>query len=481
MADFINPFWCSGPVYAKEHKSCVWRKGVIEKITRYLKEGKYVQLIGPHQSGRTTLAIQLCEHLGGKRELALMPVLISCGGLPSENQEAFAATLAERLQEVADAFLTARHAKNVNTRLQDPVRKDLYDLYKALRDVGSEVVRPRAFVLVIDELETLSDTTVCDVLSFFRGLFENYAAERDVAPYRVVILPTRDMQRWDLKGRSPFNIAEALSLERFSKDEFETFFDDDHVGGMPDKVPSFSGEARAVIFRESGGNPYFVQRICHAMVERAKDLHRRDDLSAKDALYACIVLFEHGDEKMKRLNHDILSDSEEWSLCEKLVSGLQVAYRGVQTEVDRLAELGVVYDKEGFCDIPIGLYRRRLINRCYNERYPGLDFFFDDQERLLLSYSPTQAAVLNASVSRVIEENLASIEAASEPGEREKKILAIVEALAKDGTLEIDLKEVNAFLEYYGKDPLPNIDELLRLIAKWFNIVIDRKKSLLLP
>jgi hypothetical protein len=456
----------------------VFRRSLVQEIVGRFRQGQYLQLVGPHQCGRTTAAVQVATYLAEHQSENLIPVVISCTGLPGLDLTGFADMVVTRLDEVAREFLSGSAYKTFSKNLNVARTDRLFDLQKALLRAG-DAVKGHALVLIFDELETLADEAVCDALTFLRGLYEHYGDQRLEAPYRVMILVTRDLQRWKLGNRSPFNISEAVMVPPFTREEFDEMLDEKHAGAVLKDV-TFTDDARQMIYAESGGRPYFLQRICHEMVEEMISKAPPWTLTHKETVSAFLRIFEGKDENLKGLNHEIPDDSQEWSLCRKLACGMRLPYRGVQTEFDRLEELGVIAKQGGFCEIPVNLYRRRIINRCYNEAYADLEYYrFDDRDQLLLTFSIIQVILLSFHVRERIVETIPDIEETgwhdTPKSERLVRILKVLDGLFEESVIGIDMEEANAFLEYYKEPPLENDRPIRELAARWFDLVLPKE------
>lgn len=467
-----NLFWFTGALRGgPEQLSCVERRDFVSEILRRLDNGEYVQIIGPHQSGRSTVAVQLDTYIRTKRKDEYYPVLLSGESMANAQLDTFAHVLLARMCKEASTLLPPAFSENLIPRNGSC---QAFELSRALMRIGEDVASNEhaAFIIVIDEITSMQNTTVIDVLSVFRGLFERYSADRLNAPFRVVVVATRDLQRWRLANRSPFNISRALEIPPFSPEEFATLLDNDHVGKALHDL-SFGADARRTVFHESGGNAYFIQRLCHAMVEGATGGPRPLELTHKDAIRAVLSLFEGPDENLKSLNQEIPPDSPEWALCRKLACGMRILYRGVQTETDRLAELGVLVDKDGYCHIPVNLYRRRIIGRAYNESYSDYDYLFeDDDERFLLGLSSIQALLLNVHVRHALREHVREFREPATDAARTEGVFRVLGALAHERKLTLALEEVKIFLEFYNRPVPPTPDDILRLAARWFALVL---------
>jgi len=114
------------------------------------------------------------------------------------------------------------------------VPKTFLDLYLQLCALGDAIKQSEeysALVIIVDEIEALSDGLAREVLVFFRGLFSHYAERRWESPYRVVIVTTRDVAYLKLGNTSPYNVSHLVRLPPFARDELDTMLDREHAGG----------------------------------------------------------------------------------------------------------------------------------------------------------------------------------------------------------------------------------------------------------
>jgi hypothetical protein len=468
-----NPFFCDGPI-AEGHplsgSTLVTRAGVTSAILERLHAGGYIQVVGPSQSGRTTLALDL---LGKLRPPCLgnsyIPVLLSCGRLPDARVKGFTRFVIRRFREVI-----ANGAKHFADKAYDQVRsilrnanpETMSELNEVLADCGSQMPGGEVFVLIFDEFQAMPRELTIEVLRSLRGLYGSYT-KHWLSPYRVVILNTHDVSHWKLDEGSPFNVSSIVSLPPFSRQEFDMMLDDQHAGSKLVGV-SFSTEARETIYKESGGRPYFLQRLCHAIVSNALHLGSPIVFGKQDVTRGVLEVFEEGDKNLKVLRREIRADSVMKNLCRSLVHNLKVPFQS-DYPIDTLSELGVIADADHFCSLPVRLYERDIVNTCFAEDFSQVGEILTEEELLLVRSFWIQKAILSTHAQQMIRSRLVSLKTERNPTYQDILHCATKATgeLLKRNVISLDFSEVRTYAEYYRLKEIPD-KAIIHLLGKAF-------------
>lgn len=142
-------------------------------------------------------------------------------------------------------------------------------------------------IFLVDEIEALPDNLIKDVLRFFRGLFSEYAERRWESPYCVLTFSTHDLVYWNLGGSSPYNISNVTNLAPFSRQELDTMLDNKKIREELHTI-TIDETARETIMAESGGHPYFIQRLCHILIKTNPVDDEKVTLKSTDVLRAVL-------------------------------------------------------------------------------------------------------------------------------------------------------------------------------------------------
>lgn len=472
-----NPFRYNGPIY-KDDPDCgvtfVSRILICKKIQELIQQGEYIQVVGPHQSGRTTLAIDLCDRLISEDILnfTYIPVLISCESLMDVCREGFIKTAIARLHKVVKEYLKEKPYDGVRDIFDNPVLPTtLTNFLDFLIDCGKELAERAAFVILLDEMEALPDSLVGDVLRLLRSLFHNYADRRCGSPYRVVILTTQDLSYWQLRKSSPFNMSNIVPLEPFSRQELDTLFDGEHVGKIL-PVGMFEDSARERIYYESGGHPYFVQRLCYFLTA-AKIGRGSYKVNGQDVELSLFNLFEKGDQKLQILYGKIPGNSREWKICKKISAGRRVLFEADDPAIKNMVEQGFICDENHYCQFSANVYNRQICKRLFQEQFSDAVKSFSERHQLLLHISCLQKILLNAEVITSMESRF---EEQHNDNLFEGKDFQLhceyLNELIKNNKLYIDEDEGRAFVDYYNLKPPAETSELLNLLVRIFHTAL---------
>lgn len=472
----MNPFKYNGPII-KEDSPCgstlVERSHIVNKILQFIQQGEYVQIIGPHQSGRTTLSINLIDRFISDDNISQnIPVRISCESLLDASPKGFIRTVIMRLHQVLKEYGHKEELYEIFSLLdtENNTPKTFTDLYFVLVKVGGrlrETTGHSGFVFLVDEIEALSDSLVVDVLRFFRGLFSHYAERRWESPYRVLIFSTHDLSYLNLGASSPYNISNVIPLIPFSWQELDTMLNDERVGKILPNI-TIDESARKKIMVESGGYSYFIQRLCHILIKRNYIDDEKITLSSDNILKAVLEIFEKGDESLDNLYQDISLESHEWHLCKRLVAGHKEPYAADAPAIKKLVELGIVSDVDHYCNISSRLYQRQILKIYFRQEYQSVIEPFLDNEQLLLNISCLQEILLNGEIKHCISTKIKS-DMAPDSDEIPADLLSCLDKILKDKGPNLDMEEIRTYTDYYKIESTANREALLSLLLKVFN------------
>jgi hypothetical protein len=476
----VNPFRYSGPIVREDEKcgvSLVDRTSVCQKALRHIQQGDYVHIIGPHQSGRTTLAIDLIGKIGTMT--SSIPVLVSCESLVDACREGFVKTTVSRLRRVMKEYLTEDTDVELHKMLAVPPPKTILDMHDLLVAFGDELQRSTEFsetIIFVDEIEGLPDNLVEDVLRLFRGLFHSYAERRWEAPYRVIILTTRDLSCWDLGESSPYNMSNGISLDPFSPEEVNALLDENHVGKVLRNV-EFSDSSKLRIHLETGGHPYLVQRLCHILIERRLGETAPVVLQERDVIEGVMDLFQTRDKNLRNLYSEAPFASEEWQLYGRLAAGQREPFEADNPAVGKLARLGAISNVEHYCQISSRIYERQILRRHFRESFRQTADSLTERERLLLHVWCMQKILLNHEIEQLVLDKIGDLmgDENKAKGEIPAELSGYLDRELKKRKLNLDMKEVRVFTDYYKLKRTRNRKEVILILLKAF---LNRSKEI---
>lgn len=234
----------------------------IPGLERIIAQRGYFVIHAPRQTGKTTAMLALAQELTASGQYAAVMVSAEVGQ-PFGDDPVTAETA------ILDAWRSAA---------QIDLPKDLHPpLWPAAisgRQIGAALQAwseacPRPLVLLIDEIDALSDDALISVL---RQLRDGYPRRPHGFPQSLALVGLRDVRDYKvasggstrLHTASPFNIkVESLTLRNFNQEEVAQLYGQhtDETGQV------FTAEAIALAYELSQGQPWLVNALARQAVE----------------------------------------------------------------------------------------------------------------------------------------------------------------------------------------------------------------------
>ena len=376
-------FGTQGRVYPEKHY-IVHRTAEIENFINRVKDGKYIVLFAPRQTGKTTFfrlaldalviedsryfPIQLdfqtmrnaspvtfYEHFHYMIHRYIQYVFQKRGGVPSE---------------MLTQFLE-------NTKLTDHLSmvKFFENLANLLNSDSHEGVSAfKRVVLLIDEFDGIPQTVVSDFLYALRQI---YLSDEMQCPHSVGIVGVKSIRQLDYdRSVSPFNIQDEFRLPNFTLKQVTELFDQytNEVG------QAFAPEVIAAIHKQTAGQPFLVNRCAQILTE---ELHipKTETIIMEHFAKAHRRLLREGNTNIDHLRTNVRRDRR----FEKLLLQIASYESGVLFNPDdalmnELATYGVIAEgADGMCEIVNPIYQHRIL-QIFKPTFNGLENVYFPEE-----------------------------------------------------------------------------------------------------
>jgi hypothetical protein len=223
----------------------------VEGALGRLRRGDYLAVHAPSQRGKTTWLRGIARAL--REEAQLAAVVVSCREAGASGQEPGAA------QRALIAAIDQAAREELPPALRPPPFPPEYDArFVGLKLSSWARTCARPTVLLIDEVEALSEGSLAAVLSQLRT---GYVARPRASPWAVVVCGAHDV---GMAGGPGLDVIVPLPLPDFTEAQVATLYAQ-HTAetGQP-----FTEEAVACAFRLSNGRPWLVSALAEEVVER---------------------------------------------------------------------------------------------------------------------------------------------------------------------------------------------------------------------
>ena len=376
----MREFGTQGPVNSKDHYVVARSEELADYINR-VKQGRYIVLFAPRQSGKTTFFQEVLKVLA-KNESAYFPIQLNFEDYKNRAPDAFYTDIFEDIrEEIETVFESQRIMPSQrlmqfldDTKISDHVamRRFFRQLSRLLSDELSTSLPPR-LVLIIDEFDGIPQATVSDFLHTLRRI---YLTGREIrSPYSVGIVGVKNITQLNYdRSIAPFNIQDEFTLPNFTAAQVRELLSQytDEVG------QAFAPEVIDLLHKQTAGQPFLVNR-CAQILTAELDILKTDTIQMHHFSQAYTQLIEERNTNIEHLITNIRRNPR----FEKML--MQIAFYGSSINftlhdeiVSELATYGIIVrGEDGMCHIlnPIYLHciiqaLRPLINGLENQYFP---------------------------------------------------------------------------------------------------------------
>lgn len=331
----MREFNTSGPCDPDKHYT-VMREALIAKGEKMVAQGRFFTIFAPRQSGKTTYFQLLFRHL---RTTGYLPIWISLEGFKTLERADFYAALQYRLQfEFKDQGIHA--SRTLHHQL---------DFEVWLQEASNEA---QPMVLVIDEFEDIPTEVVSEVLHVFRALYQKREHHKLHALALVGVSTLADLV---VSSASPFNIVDELRIDYFTFAEVEELIEQYVTeSGQP-----FDEAVIRAIYENTQGQPGLTCALCQYLVtEMVKD---RSQPVTMAAFYPTLKHFLT-ERRDKNILNIVSKAREKQAFMLRVLFGTEpIPYTVDDPNINYLSAHGVVQNIDGFVQVPVPLYSKRLI------------------------------------------------------------------------------------------------------------------------
>ncbi|MDE0323831.1 MAG: ATP-binding protein [Candidatus Poribacteria bacterium] len=376
----MREFGTQGPVNSKDHYVVSRSEELADYINR-VKQGRYIVLFAPRQSGKTTFFQEVLKVLA-KNESAYFPIQLNFEDYKNRAPDTFYTDIFEDIREEIETVFERQQIMPSqrlmqfldDTNISDHVamRRFFRQLPRLLRDELSTSLPPR-LVLIIDEFDGIPQATVSDFLHTLRRI---YLTGRDTrSPYSVGIIGVKNITQLNYdRSISPFNIQDEFTLPNFTAAQVRELLSQytDEVG------QAFAPEVIDLLHKQTAGQPFLVNR-CAQILTAELDIPKTDTIQMHHFSQAYTELIEERNTNIEHLITNIRRNPRfEKMLMRIAFYGSSISFTLHDEIVSELATYGIIArGEDGMCHIlnPIYLHciiqaLRPLINGLEDQYFP---------------------------------------------------------------------------------------------------------------
>lgn len=356
----MRRFGTQGRVYPERHYVVSRTEEIADFIDR-IKDGRYIVLFAPRQTGKTTFFRFALDTLTATASL-YFPIQLNFEAYKNlsapDFYEAFYKRVCKEIEQVfrkREGVLTdaltrfLRHAKLTN-------HISMMEFFEQFADFLERHQGGGKVVLIVDEFDGIPQTVLSDFLHSLRAI---YLSDERRCPYSVGIVGVKSIAQLNYdRSISPFNIQDEFHLPNFTCQQVQEL-----LAQYTDEVGQpFASEVIEVLHKQTAGQPFLVNRFAQILTEEL-EIPKTEPITMGHFAKAHTLLLKENNANLTHLLTNIRRDPRFESLLMRIVS----YDRGVQFTlhneiIAELATYGVITEgTDGVCEIVNPIYQHCII------------------------------------------------------------------------------------------------------------------------
>ncbi len=369
----MRRFGTQGPVHPQKNY-VVSRAAELTDFVRRVKEGRYIVIFAPRQTGKTTF-FQRALDLFGDKESDDFPISLNFEEYEDCTPSVFYNGLYEDIREaIENVFLHRGEAfpKTLTDFLDSTEITDHLSMRRFFTNFSNFLDNQRV-TLIIDEFDGIPKEAVKGFLHSLRRIYVSNAISR--CPHSVSIVGVKSITQLNYdRTISPFNIQDEFNLPNFTLEQVQEL-----LGQYTDEVgQAFVPEVIESIHKQTAGQPVLVNRLAQILTEEL-GTPKTEPITMTHFTTAHTQLLGESNVNITHLITNIRKKPR----FESMLMRIMERDEGVDFNLDNdiiseLATYGVIArGDDGMCEIlnPIYLYRimrafKPLVNGLEQEYFP---------------------------------------------------------------------------------------------------------------
>ncbi len=290
----MRRFGTQGPVNPEQHY-IVARTDELAEFIKRVKEGRYIVIFAPRQTGKTTFFYAAMDILAAEAP-AYLPIHLDFEAYKNLTPSDFYNNLTEDIREEIENLYHKRGAvpsDALRDFLENINLTDNVSMLRGFQALG-KILENQQVVVFIDEFDGIPPAVVSDFLYALRRIYISRTTPR--CPHSLGIIGVKSIAQLNYdRSVSPFNIQDDFALPNFTLAQVQEL-----LGQYTAEVgQAFAPEVIETIHKQAGGQPFLVNRFAQILTEEM-DIPKTETLTMAHFSEALIQIL---DERNTNLTH----------------------------------------------------------------------------------------------------------------------------------------------------------------------------------
>lgn len=385
----MRRFGTQGRVYPDRHY-VVPRTEEITDFNSRVKDGRYIVLFAPRQTGKTTF-FRFALDLLAKEDPTYFPIQLDFQVLRNGSPPIFYERLTYLIHKQVEYEIKKREMNQVEnlTHFFEKTHFNDHFTMVAFFEELARFLENKKIVLLIDEFDGIPQDVMSDFLYTLRYI---YLSDELQCPYSVGIVGVKSISQLNYdRSVSPFNIQDEFRLPNFTLQQVQELLQQytEEIG------QEFAPEVTQTLHTQTGGQPFLVNRIAQILTEEM-DIPKTDTITPLHFSQAHMQILREQNVNIQHLTTNIRRDPR----FERMLMNIMAHDEGIDFNLDddiisELATYGVICESnDGKCEIVNPIYLNRIL-RAFKPSFNGLEnkYYSEEHDESDLDFFTTSGQI----------------------------------------------------------------------------------------
>ena len=385
----MRRFGTQGRVYPDRHYVVPRTEEIADFIAR-VKDGRYIVLFAPRQTGKTTFFRMALDVLTVE-DPTYFAIQLDFQVMRNGSPPIFYDRLFQLIRRQIEYVLQKnkmKQSEDLTQFLNDTQLTDHFSMLAFFEELEI-LLGNKKVVLLIDEFDGIPQNVVSDFLYTLRQI---YLSDELQCPHSVGIVGVKSISQLNYdRSVSPFNIQDEFRLPNFTLQQVQELLSQytDETG------QGFAPEVIASIHKQTAGQPVLVNRFAQILTEEM-DIPKTETITPIHFSEAHTQLLRGRNTNIQHLTTNVRRDARFESMLMKIMAREEgVDFNLDDDIISELATYGVIKEAaDGRCEIvnPIYLYR---IMRTFQPTFNGLEdeYLSEEKDECFMDYLTSKGQI----------------------------------------------------------------------------------------
>ena len=350
-------FGTFGPVFP-DRNYVVSRSEELEDYINRVKQGRYVVLFAPRQTGKTTLFRNVLDALEAE-ENSYLPIHLNFEGYVDTNADTFYPSLGREVCRKIIHTLEKRKenpSDNLLHFMEHTHITDSLSMREFFESLGL-LLQNQRFTIIIDEFDGIPPDALRGFLHTLRQIYLSNTSSK--CPYSVGIVGVKNITQLNYdRSISPFNIQDEFRLSNFSLEQVHELYSQ----YTEETRQSFNPEVLEAVHTQTAGQPFLVNRFGQILTDEL-DIPKSESIQMHHFNEAHKQILKERNTNISHLITNIRRDSRFEKLLMRITFYDERRRFNLDDEIiSELATYGIIgEDEDGMCQIRNPIYLHRIL------------------------------------------------------------------------------------------------------------------------